>query len=245
MSEIMEREITEKEYLILKTVARYDKPVGSGTISVDITDIDNSISEATAGRILRLLDQKGFTEKVGYQGRMVTKKGITRLNQINEKRAKVEQLEELMKVGRARGKSELIDLLIARRAIERELAGLAALNADEEQINELRDIIKKHEDRSNKELSGAIQDQDFHKLISEMADNNTLKAALNLIKDDGNLSPVLEFIRKEVGSTLIEDHRAVLTAIEEGNSLAAEEAMLAHINNLIHDVNHYWEEMKL
>ncbi|MFN2363108.1 MAG: winged-helix domain-containing protein, partial [Halarsenatibacteraceae bacterium] len=68
-------EISEKEYEIMSLIASREGPVGSGVISQQISRDFDSFSEATIGRILKRLDQKGFTEKEPYRGRNLTAKG--------------------------------------------------------------------------------------------------------------------------------------------------------------------------
>src|SRR6056297_1257283 len=114
-------ELSNKQFLILDIITNYKKPVGSGTLSMELAHKNKSLSEATAGRILRSLDRKGYTEKVGFQGRLVTSKGLRILKQHRLQRMKKKQLTRLLEFSRVSGKKDLIDILIARRAIEREI----------------------------------------------------------------------------------------------------------------------------
>ena len=236
--------LSDRQFITLDVIADYKKPVGSGTVSMELARRDKSLSEATAGRILRSLDRRGYTEKVGFQGRIVTSKGLDMLKKHRSYRLREEQLEKLLESSRVNGKKDLIDILVARRAIEREIAGLAAENISKSDIDEITDNIKKHSIKCKSNLSGAEEDKEFHILLSNIAQNRVLQTALKFIINEGEVSPILEFIRKEVGSTLIADHKDILSTLKSGSSRKAEDAMSRHINNLIADVNKYWNRVK-
>jgi GntR family L-lactate dehydrogenase operon transcriptional regulator len=70
-----------------------------------------------------------------------------------------------------------------------------------------------------------------------------LEAAMNLIRQDAQLTPVLEYIRKEVYSIVSLDHANIAKAIELRDADMAEMAMIAHIENLIRDVKRYWSKV--
>ena len=95
-------------------------------------------------------------------------------------------------------------MLIARRAIESELAALAAVNATAEELR-------------------------------------LLASAIGLIRQDTQLSPVLEYIRKHVHSKLYIDHDNIRKAILARRSDQARQAMTAHLDSLMADVERFWE----
>jgi len=237
--------LSDKQFLTLDIIADYKKPVGSGTVSIELSRRGETLSEATAGRILRTLDRKGYTEKNGFQGRKVTDKGLNILKKYRCQKIKKEQLDRLLEYSKVSGKKDLLDILIARRAIEREIAGLAARNIDKEDIHRISKNINQHENKLKKKQSGVEEDKEFHTLISDVAQNRVLKTTLKFIMNEGEVSSLLEFIRKEVGSTLITDHKEIMSALKSGSSRQAEDAMLSHINNLIADVKKYWARVNL
>lgn len=233
-----------QEYLILKIISNSPNPVGSGVISEELKTEHVYVSEATIGRILREMDYNGLTEKVGFKGRILTAEGLKRYKDLEhdkEIRQYGYQLMNLLKVGK---KSELIDILIARRAIEREIARLAAPKITTPDINKLHDIIDSHEKHYKNNESGAQDDVDFHRFISDIANNKILNAAMDLIRKNSQLSPVLEYIRKSVKSTVVADHRKIVKALEMRSPNEAEKAMVEHIENIIKDVNRYWEKVQ-
>lgn len=236
--------ISEKERIehsILEIIYGAEEPIGSGLISERLKALGFNVSEATIGRMLREYDNIGFTEKVGFKGRILTKKGFNRLKELDNQTIREHYGYELMNLLNVKKKEELKDILIARKAIERELARLAAENITPKEIEYLKEIIKLNEEHIKQSGSGADEDVKFHKIIAQAAKNKILKAAIDLIRQDAQLSPVLETIRKNVKGTVIEDHKKILKALEKRSPEEAEKAMVAHIEGLIKDVEKYWE----
>ncbi len=241
MTVLSEKE--EVEYRILKAIGEAQEPLGSGAVSDYLRQAGLKISEATAGRVLRELDRNKLTLRVGFQGRLLTEAGQARREELSRERERAFYGSELLNVLRVHGKDELLDLLEARRVIERETTRLAALRANPEDLAQLRRIIERHEQNAKEGMSGADEDGQFHKLIGRMAGNKVLMAALDLIRQDGQLTPVLEYIRKHVHSTVVTDHKKICAAIAAGDSTVAEVAMVQHIDNIVTDVQKYWEEI--
>lgn len=233
-----------QEYLTLLIINQSESPVGSGYLSRELRNYGWDVSEATAGRILANYDSEGYTSKVGFQGRVLSQAGLARLKQLEEKRNRSEQGFEFFKVLETKTLDELIDVLIARRAIEREIARLAAINATQEEIKELWHIQRLQKARVAHAKGGAAeQDVAFHRILAKASRNKVLEAAMNLIRQDAQLAPVLEYIRKEVHSVVSLDHANIARAVEIHDPHLAEKAMLDHIENLIRDVKKYWNKV--
>lgn len=230
----------EIEYKILQALADAKEPAGSGAIGDELRLSGLAISEATVGRLLRDMDRRNLTFRVGFRGRLLAELGQSRLEELRRERERAYYGTELLNVLRAHGKEELIDLLVARRVIERETARLAAAKATGEDIEYLKRIIERHEMSVRAGIVGADEDVRFHKLIGQIAGNKVLLAALDLFRQDSQLNSVLESIRKHVSSTVVADHKKIIKAISSGKSEAAEKAMIEHIDNVIADVLKYW-----
>lgn len=232
------------EYQILNIIAKKLGPIGSGTLSKELRAANIHISEATVGRILSDLDEQGLTEKVGYQGRTLTAKGLARLENLKKEKNRHMYSKELISVLREKGRDSLLDVLVARRAIEREIARLAALNATDAEIRQLIAVEREQEQRLGEGGTSAQEDVQFHRLIAKAAKNKVLEAAMELIRQDAQLSPVLEYIRKEVHSLIAVDHKKIMEAIANRDPVAAEDAMVQHIENLMKDVKKYWSRVE-
>ncbi len=230
----------QQEYAALQIIAQSISPVGSGYLSREMGRIGVAVSEATAGRILNRFDQSGLTTKIGFQGRTLTEEGYSRLKDLESRAARNQQGEEFFSVLGSQSKERLVDILIARKAIERELARLAAIHATKEEIQEMWAVQKIQYETFSRDMEAAEQDVQFHRLIAKAARNPVLYSAIEMIRQDGQLTPVLEYIRKTVHSIISYDHAQIIRAIENRDPRLAEEAMVRHIESLIHDVNKYW-----
>ena len=235
------KERENQEYTILKVVASADQPVGSGLLREILDKQGRKISEATAGRLLRELDFKGYTERVGYQGRVLTQDGKQQLEELGQRYEHTRYGDRLIKSLQLDGKQDLLDILVARRAIETEIAGLAAENASTVEISAMRQVLRKQELLIREGQTGAKEDIEFHQGLAKASRNRVLSAAIDLIRQNGQLSPVLEIIRREVKGELVEDHLQILRAVGERNAKKAAEHMYIHIQGLIQDVEKYWE----
>jgi len=229
-----------EEYQILKIIGESEAPLGSGTISEKFKAMDIDISEATIGRCLRNLDSRGLTRKAGFQGRYLTAAGEKALQEHQYDQDLQIKTHYMMRLARAGAKEELLHILVARRAIEKETCRLAAIKASEEDLKTLKSIVDRHLENIQKGLSGAREDTEFHKTIARIGGNKFLAAALDLIRQDGQLSPVFEYIREKVGSTVVTDHKKILQALKKRDPAEAERVMSAHMENVITDVKKYW-----
>lgn len=231
------------EYDILSILRDADgQPMGCGSISVKLQTLDYSFSEATVGRILRELDFSGFTQKAGFRGRKLSAIGKERLAELDGKSRRLKIGEELMSAVQGHTKEQLLEILIARRAIEGELTYLAAQNAKPDEVHALKTVFARQIAKLKSGVSAASEDLEFHNQIVQMARNRILAAAISLIRQDTLLSPVLERIKRHVHSLLhVTDHQKIVENIVSGNGNGARVAMVEHINSLINDVEKYWD----
>lgn len=226
---------------LLQYMSKNSVPVGSGKACKVLQDAGFQVSEATVGRLLRYMDANNYTFRSGFKGRMLTPYGrdcIYEYLQIESQRKYSEQLAEII---RSQSLEDLLATLVARRAIEREIARLAAINITPGQEEELRIIMNEYKFAcGNRIASGDVA---FHQALAEAAGNKVLKAAQDLIRQDGQLSPVLGFVREQLHRKVFSDHKQIFDAIVARDSLAAEQAMVSHIENLIADVKKYWTQV--
>ncbi|MFW5789821.1 MAG: FCD domain-containing protein [Halanaerobiaceae bacterium] len=234
-------EISEKEYEIMSIIEAREGPVGSGVISQQISRDFDSFSEATIGRVLRRLDQRGFTEKEPYRGRNLTDKGKSALQEYRLDKKMKKEINEFLDLTKVERRQELLDMLIARRAIEREIVKIAAPKITEKEVQKLKAIIEKHHQDFNQGGNYNDGDKNFHLKLAEIAGNSFLEASLKMIRNNENYSPALEQMRTIVGSKIVDDHSQILSALESGSPDRAEKAMVNHLDNIIRDIKLYWE----
>lgn len=236
--------LTEKEKLehdILLILGETAHPIGCGTLSALLGKREYDLSEATVGRMLRDFDLAGYTEKSGFQGRSLSEHGRARLMALTECEKRFQWETEFASALKAHSRNQLLEVLVARRAIESELAALAAENSTPEFLSKLHKVLEQQRKTLVSGLVTADQDVAFHACIAEMAGNRVLGAAIAMIRQDSQLSPVLEGIRRHVHSMVYVDHAAIFDAIAAQSPENARCAMIRHINNIILDVNRFDE----
>jgi len=232
----------EQEFQILEILSEASTPVGAGAIRQSLEDRDISLSEATVGRVLRELDHRGYTKKSGFQGRSLSPEGAERLGNLREERGHAVSANLLLEELRSQGIEKIIDVLVARRAIERETARLAARMVTPEEIENLRSLVAQQEKALLKKESVAPFDAAFHREIARISRNAILAAAVDLIRQDVKLGPAFEYARKKAASTLGSDHKAIIEALASHDEDRAEKAMVMHVENTLRDVQRYLEQ---
>jgi DNA-binding GntR family transcriptional regulator len=127
----------------------------------------------------------------------------------------------------------LIAIYEVREVLEGLATRLAVENAGRRLVRTLQEVLGEHEHAVSRVDLTAVSEADlaFHRLIREAADNPELVRML----DDVQIQVRLAMRTTQVtrGPKLaLADHRAIFTAMERGDSLAAEEAARAHIARL-------------
>ncbi|MBE3588745.1 MAG: FCD domain-containing protein [Thermoanaerobacteraceae bacterium] len=238
-------DIKRQEIEVLRILSNESTPVGSGQLRKLLVQRGFKLSEATVGRILSEMDRKDLTIKYGYRGRLISERGREVLETIeNDTRLNLNG-SRFMRILNSHRQEDLIDMLVARRAIERELAGLAAVKATEAEIGLMEAVLREQERLAARNEMSAEQDARFHRLIATAAKNKVLAAALDLIRQGRQMSMILEYIRREVKGTLAVEHARILRAIINRDPAGAEQAMVEHIESLISDVQKYWRRTRL
>ena len=236
-----EKEALEKELLLL--LSESFQPLGCGSLCALLQGKGFQISEATIGRMLRAFDFRGFTEKSGFQGRCLSKAGEDRLKDIIHAERRQQWGEELNQAIKGHTKEQLLEILVARSAIEGALAELAARKATDEDIASLAAILQRQKYGIETDRTTASEDVAFHAELARIAGNKILAASIGLIRQDHQLSPVLELVRRQVGSKFYIDHSRIVKAIRDHDAGKAKKAMCRHIEGLMQDVEKYWGDV--
>jgi GntR family transcriptional regulator, transcriptional repressor for pyruvate dehydrogenase complex len=123
----------------------------------------------------------------------------------------------------------LHELLDARVLLEVPLAGLAAYQPDEETLTRLRAAVDAA--AANPDDTGVVAgtDAEIHQTIAAAAGNRMIQALTNWIFEvlQPSLVEVLE--PAVVHSALVEQHQALVAAVEKGDPARAERAMKDHL----------------
>ncbi len=128
------------------------------------------------------------------------------------------------------GEKDFLELVEVREPLEIQAAGLAAERATVTQLEELRQAIERLRTNPGDVEQEVVADLAFHTIIAEMARNRVLyRLTLSL----RNL--LREYLKRATAATrmnmsTVEEHQAILEAIEEGDEAKARQAMIRHLH---------------
>jgi GntR family transcriptional repressor for pyruvate dehydrogenase complex len=224
------------EHTLLHLLDATDGPAGSGTLMERLEDLGFRVSEPTVGRFLRALDRRGLTERVSNKGRGLTDAGRARLRQLCDDESQVHYERELMRSIRTTTLDEIVEVLIARRALERETARLAAERATDEDIERLEEAVRQQRAALESGRVAADADVQFHALVAQASRNRVLAAAIELIRRDKQITLTLDAMLRRTTHKYAVGHEGIVAAIRGRDPEAAERAMLGHIDTVIADL---------
>jgi DNA-binding FadR family transcriptional regulator len=127
------------------------------------------------------------------------------------------------------GSASLEELLDARLVLEVPLAGRAAHRADSEAVDSLRSAVRRAEASGGDPEAMAAADAEVHRAVAAAAGNPMLEALTGWVFEvlQPSLSDRLD--GAIVRSAVVEQHDALLAAVERGDPLRAERAMEDHL----------------
>jgi DNA-binding FadR family transcriptional regulator len=126
------------------------------------------------------------------------------------------------------GAVTLEELLDARLLLEVPLAGLAAYQADEHHLTRLRQAVRDGASASDAQAL-ATTDSEIHQAIAAAAGNRMLQALTGWVFEVVQPSVNAALHGAVVQSAIVEQHEALLAAIEKGDAPRAERAMKDHL----------------
>jgi len=133
------------------------------------------------------------------------------------------------------------ELLEARKAVETEIAGLAAEKATSEDIREIEEALDRMKNALNDTPRVMEFDREFHITIAKAAHNPILFQMMNYLAD--GLKESLWVNIKEKSWALpghpqkyLEEHTKLLEAIKEGDKKAARRTMYSHLADVEEDL---------
>jgi GntR family L-lactate dehydrogenase operon transcriptional regulator len=227
---------TGLEQAVLNLLDQGGGPAGSGTLMDGLHRLGFTLSEPTVGRFLRRLDRLGYTVRVSNLGRSLTVPGRARLAELSAADARGQRAEELMRSLRATTPEEVLDVLVARRALEREIGRLAAVHATDEDVAALEAAIASQRQHLARRGIAIEDDIHFHRLLAAAARNRPLAAALELIRGDEAIALAIDGILKKTSRRYVVGHERILDAVRRRAPDEAEAAMLEHVDAIIADV---------
>jgi GntR family transcriptional repressor for pyruvate dehydrogenase complex len=227
------------EHTLLHLLDATGGPAGSGTLMERLDELGFRVSEPTVGRFLRALDRRGLTERVSNKGRGLTDAGRARLRELCDDESRVRHEREVVRSVRATTLEEIVEVLIARRALERETARLAAERATDEDIARLEETVREQRAALKTGRVAADADVRFHAQVAQAGRNRVLAAAIELIRRDKQVTLALDEMLRRTTHRYAVGHEGIVAAIRSRDPEAAERAMLEHLDTVIADVRAY------
>lgn len=144
----------------------------------------------------------------------------------------------------------VIQIVEVRRALEAEVAALAALRRTQADVKRIRKSITRLDKAVLAGGDGVDEDVHFHRDIAEAARNpfliGTLEYLRQFLQGATRVTRANEARRDGFASQVREEHAVILSAIEVGDSEAARHAATLHMNNAIVRIKHadlaFWQQ---
>lgn len=130
------------------------------------------------------------------------------------------------------GENSTLEVLEFRYVVESESVGLAAERATQEDIAELKEILKNMEDVKEDTKLFAEADLRFHFKIAQITRNSLIIETYNILNDilETAMNDIVKRLGFEIG---IYYHTKLLEAIEHHDSEQAKKIMKEHVNKTI------------
>ena len=126
----------------------------------------------------------------------------------------------------------ILQLFEARKIVEVGVAALAARHTTSEQASRLERILEKSQDSLNDPQAFLEVDLELHECITDTAGNPFIKRFLTSLSRLGLASRSRTVEIPGVRELTVQDHRAIVAAINAGDEDAAADAMLTHLDNV-------------
>ncbi len=227
-------------FCVLKALRLAQKPLGSNSLAGILEKEGFRISAPSISRLLVIMEREGYLVKQsGNRGRILSSKGEAMLDELIREREKRKIAADLIADVNEDSPEKLLDLLIARRALEREAVRLAARNASARDIDELMayaeilDEVMSTSEHQHHDSHIATLGEKFHDLIARASKNSFLIAALDLIGQNLALRNALWSLAKQQETAPVDNHLKIAEAIRNRNPEEAERAVMAHINTFV------------
>lgn len=233
-------DLSRDEAKLMRVFVSHSEPIGARVASRELSLLGLTLSEATVSRLFAKLDAHGYTRAVGRKGRVATEAGRARASAALRDEITNAQLSRALEI---REVDQLLDLLHARRGVERESVMLAAERATEEDLAAIRANVEQYGPAVAAQGAASLLGNEFHRLVMRAAHSPLLETMSGLILHERleSLEPVLLVITGGHGtiSSAPKEHVAILEALERRDGAAAQEILTAHLTRLISEVEEF------
>ncbi|SKC84497.1 FadR/GntR family transcriptional regulator [Maledivibacter halophilus] len=220
------------EIRIMSVMSEVKIPVGAIYISQEI-----NIPQASVGRILKDLEDRGLIKKISNKGRVLTENGESYLKKTYEQKSKIDVALELANLSHDDNiKEKLIEILEVRKILEIKSVELACQNRTDSELTELELIYMGNVSEINDNKLGNEQDLKLHLKIAEMSHNKTLYYLSRLLLTENNAYTFFSIVTEDIKLAQLKHHKKLVESIKNRDVEAAKKTMEEHINRIIDDV---------
>jgi GntR family transcriptional repressor for pyruvate dehydrogenase complex len=152
--------------------------------------------------------------------------------------------------GSAISKQAVIQIVEVRRALEAEVAALAAQRRSSSEIKRIHKAITALDKAVNAGGDGVEEDVNYHRAIADAAKNpfliSTLDYLRQFLRGATRVTRANEARRADFASQVRDEHADIVQAIEKGDAIQARQAATAHMDNAIKRIEQadtaFWEQ---
>lgn len=146
-------------------------------------------------------------------------------------------------------KDKLQNILEVRKALEVEAAGLAAMRRKEDDLEIMKELIKKMEEDLPEAKNSEALDLKFHLTLAKASDNPLLDRMMNTVQEI--MGQTLQVTRalwmsatEGTSSRLFEDHRSIYEMIRDQNADMARRLTYEHLRKVELEFSKYKEDVE-
>jgi len=142
---------------------------------------------------------------------------------------------------------EVVDILVAREALEAEVTSLAAAQITTDQLQQLSACLDTMQEALN---SGeydrySARNKVFHQIIYDAAGNQTLPQLIVTLRQRLTRLQIRAILIPGRSESSIDEHKAILQALENRDADGADRAARAHIRSLRTAIQNAWQLIRV
>jgi DNA-binding FadR family transcriptional regulator len=180
-----------------------------------------SVSRTVVREAVKVLQEKGLVQVRRGSGTVVTPPVMWNM---------LDELVLTASISQDDGLDVLDDLVVTRRLLESDMANVAARNADEEVVGQLKRLVDTMDTLVDDPMAYAERDRAFHDTIMRTSGNTIARAVVRALESQVvNTARYLGEIRPDLCVASNRGHRSIYRRIAAHDPDGASKAMFKHI----------------
>ena len=180
-----------------------------------------SVSRTVVREAVKLLQEKGLVQVRRGSGTVVNPQVMWNM---------LDELVLTATIAEEGGLEVLDDLVVTRRLLESDMAHVAARDADDETVQQLKRIVDAMDTLVDDPAAYAVQDRAFHDTIMRASGNRISRAVVRALESQVvNTARYLGEVRRDLCVASNRGHRNIYLQIAAHDPDGAAEAMFTHI----------------